>query len=564
MSWTISSPVISSLKLRVARPEPKRTRRLSPHELGLAPSLLKKESQERELLRTRTRLPQQIKLSQKMIVLRCDSCKMYQVHINKNLSKWTCQVCHVKSSVKQICFQGPRSNCRYLIQKLNKGADHTVSIPSRRDAIGATYNPFVNYYKESGNNSGAKSKYLWEFLTLPKIEDLKDVENLMSNNEANNTTSTDTSSENEDDGDTSSEGEDVSDTSSESEDDGDTSCESKNGGYETEGLRTTSFNRNSNIDDECNMLNNTKPYKFNNTIAYLTSIRIEDLLYRQELRTSTDTNSESEDVNDTSCESKDVGNETEGLRTTSCNHNFNIDDGRNMLVNIDPLELHHNLICFTDTLKELSDTNSESEDDGDTSCESKDVGNETEGLRTTSCNHNFNIDDGRNMLDNIDPFELDHSPISLPDTLKELSDTNSESEDDGDTSCESKDVGNETEGLRTTSCNHNFNIDDGRNMLDNIDSFTLHYIPISLSDTLKELFDTSFESEDDGDTSCESKDVGNETEGLCTTSFNRNSNIDDGRNMLDNIDPFEFDSFICFTDTMKKLGDTSSDDTRFL
>lgn len=58
-------------------------------------------------------------MPQDMNVLRCCSCKMYQVHMIKQAKKWKCKVCNHKQILKQIFFRGSGKDCRMCVQKLN-------------------------------------------------------------------------------------------------------------------------------------------------------------------------------------------------------------------------------------------------------------------------------------------------------------------------------------------------------------------------------------------------------------------------------------------------------------
>ncbi|XP_012148900.1 uncharacterized protein LOC105663607 [Megachile rotundata] len=58
-------------------------------------------------------------MPQDMNVLRCCSCKMYQVHMIKQAKKWKCKVCNHKQILKQVFFRGSGKDCRICVQKLN-------------------------------------------------------------------------------------------------------------------------------------------------------------------------------------------------------------------------------------------------------------------------------------------------------------------------------------------------------------------------------------------------------------------------------------------------------------
>ncbi|XP_028668814.1 MRN complex-interacting protein [Erpetoichthys calabaricus] len=53
-------------------------------------------------------------------VLRCFSCKMFQVHQVKKSKKWSCKLCGEKQSLQKVYGQGTGAECRQHVQKLNK------------------------------------------------------------------------------------------------------------------------------------------------------------------------------------------------------------------------------------------------------------------------------------------------------------------------------------------------------------------------------------------------------------------------------------------------------------
>lgn len=52
-------------------------------------------------------------------VLRCYSCRTYQVHLEKKSKTWICKVCNEKQSVKKVYMYGSGVECRQLVQKFN-------------------------------------------------------------------------------------------------------------------------------------------------------------------------------------------------------------------------------------------------------------------------------------------------------------------------------------------------------------------------------------------------------------------------------------------------------------
>ncbi|XP_031571053.1 MRN complex-interacting protein-like [Actinia tenebrosa] len=57
---------------------------------------------------------------QEFNVLKCFSCKRFQVHQVKKANKWICKVCGEKQSISRIYGQGSAPDCRKHVQKLNK------------------------------------------------------------------------------------------------------------------------------------------------------------------------------------------------------------------------------------------------------------------------------------------------------------------------------------------------------------------------------------------------------------------------------------------------------------
>ncbi|XP_014343540.1 MRN complex-interacting protein isoform X2 [Latimeria chalumnae] len=56
---------------------------------------------------------------QEFQVLRCFSCKTFQVHQVKKCKKWSCKVCGEKQSLIKVYSQGTGADCRRHVQKLN-------------------------------------------------------------------------------------------------------------------------------------------------------------------------------------------------------------------------------------------------------------------------------------------------------------------------------------------------------------------------------------------------------------------------------------------------------------
>ncbi|EFN65196.1 UPF0544 protein C5orf45-like protein [Camponotus floridanus] len=162
-------------------------------------------------------------MPQEMNVLCCYSCKMYQVHIVKKARKWHCKLCNAKQSMQQIYFQGSGRDCRLHVQQLNAmKANNTFFTPTEEDDVEDTCDALTNIHQESDSDQAAENKWTKYSSETEDVEDLvfdKKIDNLTPN---------------------------------------DTDFESEDVNNETEGLCFTSFNRNSNNDDKCNMQDNIK------------------------------------------------------------------------------------------------------------------------------------------------------------------------------------------------------------------------------------------------------------------------------------------------------------------
>ncbi|KMQ84874.1 hypothetical protein RF55_16970 [Lasius niger] len=181
---------------------------------------------------------------------------MYQVHIVKKAPKWHCKVCNAKQFVKQIYFQGSGRDCRLQVQQLNAmKADNTFFISSEQDDVSDACDTFANISQESDSDNAAENKRT-KYFESSEIEGLEDVEDFVSDNEFDDITSSKKFPCNNINKDPFSFEKYLDDTGSESED---VSNEKE--------LSSTSFNRNSSINDKCNMQDNTKSGKDYNNAA---------------------------------------------------------------------------------------------------------------------------------------------------------------------------------------------------------------------------------------------------------------------------------------------------------
>eukprot|EP00730_Choanoeca_flexa_P014585 TRINITY_DN6427_c0_g1_i2.p1 TRINITY_DN6427_c0_g1~~TRINITY_DN6427_c0_g1_i2.p1 ORF type:complete len:454 (+),score=62.64 TRINITY_DN6427_c0_g1_i2:77-1438(+) len=58
-------------------------------------------------------------MPQTFLVLRCFSCKTFQVQQKKKNNKWTCRICQSKQSVQRVFCSGAAKACRTAVQTLN-------------------------------------------------------------------------------------------------------------------------------------------------------------------------------------------------------------------------------------------------------------------------------------------------------------------------------------------------------------------------------------------------------------------------------------------------------------
>ncbi|XP_043925887.1 MRN complex-interacting protein [Protopterus annectens] len=56
---------------------------------------------------------------QEFHVLRCFSCKTFQVHQVKKDKRWRCKLCGEKQSIIKVYGEGTGADCRHHVQKLN-------------------------------------------------------------------------------------------------------------------------------------------------------------------------------------------------------------------------------------------------------------------------------------------------------------------------------------------------------------------------------------------------------------------------------------------------------------
>nr|CAH7716994.1 unnamed protein product [Callosobruchus chinensis] len=55
------------------------------------------------------------------IILQCFSCKMFQLKKFKNSSKWKCNLCNARQSIKKIFMKNEKAKeCRVVVQEMNE------------------------------------------------------------------------------------------------------------------------------------------------------------------------------------------------------------------------------------------------------------------------------------------------------------------------------------------------------------------------------------------------------------------------------------------------------------
>ncbi|PSN47731.1 hypothetical protein C0J52_04606 [Blattella germanica] len=119
-----------------------------------------------------------LKMPQELQVLRCYSCKIFQVQIVKKSNKWDCKMCGEKQSLKKVYARGSGRDCRLHVQRLNemclKGEEQVVNncdytVPEFPENIEEKAN--IN----KPNFSSANLSKWCQFLEVPEEEDTDDV-----------------------------------------------------------------------------------------------------------------------------------------------------------------------------------------------------------------------------------------------------------------------------------------------------------------------------------------------------------------------------------------------------
>ncbi|KYN11557.1 PREDICTED: UPF0544 protein C5orf45 [Trachymyrmex cornetzi] len=118
-------------------------------------------------------------MPQDMNVLRCYSCKMYQVHIVKKARKWQCKLCNAKQSIQKVYFQGSGKDCRLHVQHLNYLKTNDVSFSLYQENSNDDCNT-TNTVQELDIDKPVESEWA-KYLYSPKEEYLSDAQNSFSN-----------------------------------------------------------------------------------------------------------------------------------------------------------------------------------------------------------------------------------------------------------------------------------------------------------------------------------------------------------------------------------------------
>ncbi|XP_059773884.1 MRN complex-interacting protein isoform X5 [Balaenoptera ricei] len=76
---------------------------------------------------------------QRVRVLRCSCCRLFQAHQVKKSLKWTCKACGEKQSFLRAYGEGSGADCRHHVQKLNllQGQISEMSLRSLEESINA-------------------------------------------------------------------------------------------------------------------------------------------------------------------------------------------------------------------------------------------------------------------------------------------------------------------------------------------------------------------------------------------------------------------------------------------
>ncbi|XP_007169918.2 MRN complex-interacting protein isoform X6 [Balaenoptera acutorostrata] len=74
---------------------------------------------------------------QRVRVLRCSCCRLFQAHQVKKSLKWTCKACGEKQSFLRAYGEGSGADCRHHVQKLNLLQISEMSLRSLEESINA-------------------------------------------------------------------------------------------------------------------------------------------------------------------------------------------------------------------------------------------------------------------------------------------------------------------------------------------------------------------------------------------------------------------------------------------
>ncbi|KYN31349.1 UPF0544 protein C5orf45 like protein [Trachymyrmex septentrionalis] len=118
-------------------------------------------------------------MPQDMNVLRCYSCKMYQVHIVKKARKWQCKLCNAKQSIQKVYFQGCGKDCRLHVQHLNYLKTNDISFSLSQENSNDDCNT-TNTVQELDIDKSVESEWS-KYLDSPKEECLSNAQNSSSN-----------------------------------------------------------------------------------------------------------------------------------------------------------------------------------------------------------------------------------------------------------------------------------------------------------------------------------------------------------------------------------------------
>ncbi|KAM9266030.1 MRN complex-interacting protein isoform 2-T2 [Cariama cristata] len=120
-------------------------------------------------------------MAQRFWVLRCCSCRLFQVQQAKRSGKWSCSVCGQRQAVQKVYGQGSGLDCRHHVQKLNllQGeAEEAIGWTSRcvEDSLNDSKNRAAQHENSSVQQEGMAEVSRWSKYLDKDSEDKEDGE----------------------------------------------------------------------------------------------------------------------------------------------------------------------------------------------------------------------------------------------------------------------------------------------------------------------------------------------------------------------------------------------------